>query len=218
VATGRKLKLKQRAERMEETRRRIARATYELHCTVGPAHTTISAVAERAGVQRLTVYHHFPDERELHQACVQYHLDVAPPPDPQAWRQVADSQVRLRQGLGELYAYFHQHEALLVNVVRDVALVLERLGGDPPEALGRFLALPDQLRDALVAGWVTDGEPAPLLRATLGLAVDFATWHTLVRRQGLDEGQTLTLMINLVSCAAALSGGSAPPSSLDGGR
>jgi hypothetical protein len=131
---------------------------------------------------------------------VQYHLAVSPPPDPQAWRQVADPQVRLRQGLGELYAYFRRHEALLRNVVRDVALVLERLGGEAPEALGRFLALPGQWQAALAAGW----PPAPLLEATIGLAVDFPTWHTLVRRQGLAETQARDLMVRLVACAAAV--------------
>src|SRR3954464_11838351 len=99
MPTGRKLTLKHRAARMEETRRRIAKATYELHCTVGMAQATISAIAERAGVQRLTVYRHFPDERELYQACTQYGLDVDPPPDPAAWLRVTDPEARLRQGL-----------------------------------------------------------------------------------------------------------------------
>ncbi len=210
VAAGRKLKLKQRAERMEDTRRRIARATYELHATVGPAQTTISAIAARAGVQRLTVYHHFPAERELHQACVQYALALDPPPDPAAWRGVADPQTRLRHGLREWYGYFRRHESLLLNVSRDVPLLLPRFGGDIPAALAGFLALPHQLRDALAEGW--PGPPErPLLLATLGLAVDFPTWHTLVRRQGLDEAQTLALMVHLVECAAALPAPAAPP-------
>src|SRR6266571_1235941 len=144
MATGRKLQLKQRAVRMEETRQRIARATYELHATVGPLQTTISAVADRAGVQRLTVYHHFPDEWQLHEACVEYALALDPPPDPTAWHQVVDPLARLHHGLMELYAYFRRNESLLRNVARDVPLVLPRYGGHVPEALAGFLALPDQ--------------------------------------------------------------------------
>jgi AcrR family transcriptional regulator len=202
MATGRKLKLKKRAERMEETRRRIAHATYELHCTLGPAKTTISAIAERAGVQRLTVYHHFPHERDLLQACTQYGLALDPPPDPTAWRQVADPLRRLRQGLRELYAYFRRNESLLSNVSRDAPLMLPRYGGDVPEAIAAFLALPTQLGDALAQDWTADPAP-PLLLASLGLAVDFQTWHTLVRRQGLDDAQAVELMVRLACCVSA---------------
>jgi AcrR family transcriptional regulator len=200
VPTGRKLKLRQRAERMDETRRCIARATYELHATVGPALTTISAVAERAGVQRATVYHHFPRERELHQACVEYAVSLDPPPDPQAWRLIADPTMRLRLGLAQLYGYFRRNEALLTNVSRDVALVLERLGGEPPAALAGFLAIPALLRDALAQDCDSPAN-APLLAAVLLLAVDFGTWQTLVRRQGLDDDQVVELMARVADCA-----------------
>ncbi len=202
---GRKLKLKQRAERMEETRCRIARATYELHATVGPALTTISAVAERAGVQRATVYHHFPEERGLHQACVEYAVSLDPPPDPAAWRMVADPASRLRLGLAELYGYFRRNEALLTNVSRDVLLVLERLGDEAPPALADFLGLPALLRDALVQDWDNPGE-AVFLAASLLLAVDFGTWRTLVRRQGLDDAQVVEFMVRVAGCGTTARG------------
>src|SRR5687768_13625172 len=96
---GRKLRLKARAERMAETHERIARAAYELHASVGPARTTISGIAERAGVQRLTVYKHFPHDRDIFQACTDYFLTLDPPPDPTAWGQVADPPRRLRRAL-----------------------------------------------------------------------------------------------------------------------
>src|SRR5918992_694895 len=98
---GRKLKLKRRAERMEETRRRIVEATVALHTTVGPARTSISAIAERAGVQRLTVYRHFPDEQSLFRACTSHGLAADLPPDPAAWRHIADPEARLRTALAE---------------------------------------------------------------------------------------------------------------------
>src|SRR3954469_20083307 len=90
-ATTRKYELKKRAERQAETRRRIVEATEELHRTVGPARTTISEIAERAGVQRLTVYNHFPEERELFAACSAHFMAEVPPPSPRDWVPVANA-------------------------------------------------------------------------------------------------------------------------------
>ncbi len=73
--------LKRRAERQAQTRRRIVEATVDLHSTLGPARTTISDVAERAGVQRHTVYAHFPTERDLFYACSGLALERDPLPD-----------------------------------------------------------------------------------------------------------------------------------------
>jgi AcrR family transcriptional regulator len=189
---------------MEETRTRIARATYELHATVGPAQTTISAVAERAGVQRATVYKHFPEERDLHGACVDYALGKDPPPDPAAWAAVEDPRERLRTGLGELYGFFARNEGLLGNAVRDIPVVLPWFKGNPPESLLAFSALPGMLRDALAAGWATEDEAS--VRAILALAVDFTTWQALVRREGLSDERAIALFGHLVeSVTVALS-------------
>ena len=200
---GRKLRLKARAERMAETRDRIARAAYELHASIGPARTTISAIAERAGVQRLTVYKHFPHDRDIFQACTGYFLTLDPPPDPTAWGQVADPRQRLRRALAELYAYFRRNESLFENVQRDLPVILEQVGGAPPPNLQANLAQPTLWRDALAAGWPDDAEHAPLRRAALGLAVGFHTWQTLVRQQGLDDVAAVDLMAALVECAAS---------------
>src|SRR5215208_7892783 len=99
----RKYELKKRAERLADTRRRITEATVELHRTVGPAETHISEVARRAGVQRMTVYNHFPDQASLLSACSAHWRKRHPAPDLAGWRAVADSGERLRHGLGELY-------------------------------------------------------------------------------------------------------------------
>ncbi|MFN0070443.1 MAG: TetR/AcrR family transcriptional regulator [Chloroflexota bacterium] len=200
---GRKLRLKARATRMDETRLRIARATYELHASVGPARTTVSAIAERAGVQRLTVYKHFPHDRDIFQACTTYHWELDPPPDPAQWQQIADPEQRLRQALAELYAYFRRNEALLANVARDIALVLEQLDGPPPAAMQAFAALPAQWHAALAKGWPDDAEQASLRDAVMALAIDFATWRTLTQGQHLDDAQAVELMVALVTCAAA---------------
>jgi AcrR family transcriptional regulator len=217
VAAGRKLNLKARAERMAETRRRIVRAAYELHRTVGPTRTTISAIAARAGVQRHTVYQHFPDELTLSGACTEYGLALDPQPDPDALARIPEPEERLRAALAQQYGYYRRNESLLANVVRDAPQQQQRLqaaGLDwqaVPEAVRGFFEQPVRLRDALVPGWGVSGTGDPLLRAALGLAVDFGTWRTLARDQGLDEEQAVELMVRLVLCAAT------PPAPLTGG-
>ena len=114
----RKYELKKRAEQREETRRRIVEAAIDLHRTSGPARTTISAIAEHAGVQRHTVYAHFPDERELGLACSELYMDRNPMPDPDAWEE-AEGEARLRLGLTELYRYYAANEQMMANVLRD---------------------------------------------------------------------------------------------------
>src|ERR687887_388726 len=77
----RKYELKARAERQRRTRERIVQATMELHEEVGPAKTTVAEIARRAGVQRLTVYNHFPQEIELFAACQAHWMELHPLPD-----------------------------------------------------------------------------------------------------------------------------------------
>src|SRR3712207_5648866 len=126
-----KYELKKRAERQEETRLRIARATLELHEILGPALTTRSAIAERAGVTRPTVYSHFPDDLSLGKACSSLELSDNPLPDPAPWQQIADPELRLRMALGELYAYFRRRERFWTNILRDQEMPLTN---DDPEA------------------------------------------------------------------------------------
>ncbi len=114
-----KYKLKRRAERQEETRSRIARAAVELHGTVGPSKTTMSALAQEAGVSRPTIYSHFPDELSLFKACSSLFRSEEPPPEPELWRKIADPEERLRVALAEVYAYYRRTERLLFNVLRD---------------------------------------------------------------------------------------------------
>src|SRR3954451_15823295 len=120
---ARTYELKRRAERQEETRRRIVDAAVELHSTLGPSRTTVQAVAEKAGVTRPTVYAHFPDERALFQACSGHVRETVPPPDPTPWRSIADADERLRPALRALYRYYERLEPLLENVQRDAAVM-----------------------------------------------------------------------------------------------
>ena len=106
----RKYEKKRRAELEAETRRRITEAAVELHGTVGPARTSISAIAERAGVRRSTVYRHFPDEAALFDACSSHWAAANPVPDMAAWASIDDPDERLRTTLDELYAFYRRTE------------------------------------------------------------------------------------------------------------
>ena len=114
---------RRRAEQEAETRQRITEAAMRLHGTVGPAHTTISDVAAEAGVQRGTVYRHFPDAESLFLACSAHWASLNPPPDPSAWARIADPDERLRHALAEMYRWYEWAEPMLVNVTRDAEAV-----------------------------------------------------------------------------------------------
>jgi AcrR family transcriptional regulator len=187
-----------KSEQKSATRRRIVEATVELHSTIGPARTTISAVADRAGVPRLTVYRHFPDQRELELACSALIMAREPLPDPGAWTADTPGE-RLRNGLEELYRYYSRNEGLLANVLRD-AEVLATTREMVELRLTPGLA---RIRDALVAELPVAKDRRRELVAAAELAIDFATWRTLVRRRRLGRRRAAELMTRLVMAAAA---------------
>ena len=116
---ARKYTLKRRAESQAETRQRIVEAAVELHSTIGPADTTVSMIAEKAGVQRHTFYAHFPDERAMLMACSGHALELDPMPDAAAWRAIADQAERLRTALRAIYDWYARNESLMACVLRD---------------------------------------------------------------------------------------------------
>jgi AcrR family transcriptional regulator len=191
----RKYDMKRRAKRQEETRRRIVEATVEMHESVGMARTTISAIAEKAGVQRLTVYRHFPDERALFTACRGYWLAANPPPDPASWSQVLDPEERLRKALAEVYAYHRRTEPMMANLVRDAQVMPLVL-----EIAQPYLQHWERMRYVLATGWGVADERLALLLAALGHALNFQTWRSLVRQQGLGDEQAVEVMVRMVRC------------------
>lgn len=138
MAEKRHYQLKKRAKAQEETRRRITEATIDLHRTVGPAATRISEIARRAGVERVTVYNHFPEDVELFQACSDHWRSLHPVPEPAAWMEIADPAERLRTGLSELYSWYRKTEPMISNVLRDAEL-LPALKSVIDGGLGRYL-------------------------------------------------------------------------------
>ena len=188
-AMNRKYELKERARRRELTRQRIVEAAVDLHTSVGPARTTISAIAERAGVERHTVYAHFPDERALYSACSQHWDSVHPLPDLAAAAAIEDPVRRLRRSLGELYAWYESVEADLALFARDAFIPANA------EALQEMAGRLTASADAIASGWPRRRS----VRAAIGHALDFETWRSLVRRQGLSRAQAVDAMTAFVS-------------------
>ena len=183
--------LKRRAEQQAETRRRIVEAAVELHSSVGPALTTLSQVAERAGVQRHTLYAHFPDERSLYLACSGLTLERDPPPDAEIWRAIADRRERLSIGLLAIYDWYDRNAELTGCVLRDAEY----------HPLTKDIA-------ALRFGpyWAAYQEVLGVAlskrqHAVLGLALSFFTWRTLVREGGLEQEAAVRAMVNAIECA-----------------
>jgi len=193
--------LKRRAERQDETRQRIVRAAIELHQTTGPAATTISQIAERAGVGRVTVYRHFPDELTLARACSGLYFEQNPAPDPERWRTIADPDERLRAALDETYAYHRANRPMLSHVLADAR--------DHP-VMAPYHEHWRRAVDVLLAGRGLRGRRRTALRAALGLALSFDTWRTLCPEHGLADEQAVELMLRVTrpdGPGAARSGG-----------
>jgi AcrR family transcriptional regulator len=200
-----KYKLKKRAERQEDTRRRIARATLELHESIGPSLTTRSAIAERAGVGRPTVYSHFPDDLSLGMACSSLEMSENPLPDPGPWREISDPERRLRVALADLYDYFRRRERLWANILRDLEMPRSKDDAEAQETddetMKPVLAHWERMKETLAEGWGASDGSFWLLRGAIGVALDFQTWRTMTREQGLSEEQAIELMAGMVRCA-----------------
>ena len=197
MGTSRRYELKLRAERQEETRQRIVDAAVHLHTTRGPSRTTVQAIAAEAGVTRPTVYAHFPDERSLFEACSGHVRETTPPPDPTPWRAIADPADRLTTALRELYRYYELLEPLLENVQRDVGLM--PIVAEINEDRVRYL---EEVRDLLVEPWMSRNGDGARPRRAIGHALEFATWQSLVRRQGCKPDEAVRLMVALARAAA----------------
>jgi AcrR family transcriptional regulator len=188
---------KLRAEQQSETRRRIVQAVYELHGEIGPARTTISAIAERAGVERLTVYRHFADEGEIFAACNAHFMAETPPPHPAAWAGVTEPAGRLRAVLLTFYGYYRRTEDRLGLALRDAE-------GLPALAavLEPWLRFIESVRDDLGAAWAPSDDARPKLAAAIGHALRFETWRSLAQAEGMSDAEAADLMVELVRIAA----------------
>lgn len=193
----RKYEKKRRAEAEAQTRLRITESAVELHGSLGPARTSMSAVAEHAGVRRSTLYRHFPDERALFGACSAHWREANPRPDISRWEEVEGPDARLALALEEMYAYYRRAGGMLDKLLRDegsVPVVAEQFA-----PFHQFLAT---AADILMKGRSLRGNAAKRTRAAIGHALAFRTWQDLTGAQGLDDNQAAALMSALVAAAA----------------
>jgi AcrR family transcriptional regulator len=189
-------RMKRRAELEEQTRLRITESAVELHERLGPGHTSISAIAENAGVRRSTVYRHFPDERALMTACTAHWFATHTPPDIAGWATVEEPDKRLRRALHDLYGYYRSTGSMLDRSLRD-ATVSPLVG----EMLGGYRAYLVAAADALMAGRPERGRARRRARAAIGHALTFPTWRSLTGEQGLADPEAADLMCRLVTPA-----------------
>jgi len=201
---ARRYRKRRRAEQERRTRERITEAAVRLHGTVGPARTTVSGVAKEAGVQRATVYRHFPDEVSLFAACTARYWATHPMPDLAAWSSISDSEARLRHALGEMYALYRRTEGMLEKTSRDAPLV--EAMARPVEQFRGYLSA---AAAAIIAGRPERGHALRRVQAAVGHAVSFPTWQSLVRQQGLEDAEAVAMMAALVESA----GGARPATS-----
>lgn len=188
---ARRYRQRKRAKDQEETRERIVEATISLHQEIGGPATTISAIAERAEVERATVYRHFPDERALLEGCTGHYLAQNPPPDPARWAAIDDGMARLRTALEEIYAYHRQTEVMMARAAIDVPQMPVLA-----EVLSPMFAYWESVGNLLAAPWAGE-EKASLYRAAIGHAIAFFTWQSLVRNEGLVEDEAIALMLGV---------------------
>ncbi len=188
---ARKYTLKKRAEQLADTRRRIVEATVDLHGTVGPAATTLSMIAERAGVQRHTLYAHFPDERSLFMACSGLTFERDPLPDAADWSQVPDVRERLCTGLAAIYGWYSRNAELAACVLRDaehhaMTRDVTELRFGPPMA---------SYREVLGSG-LTQHQ-----RLLLAVALNFHSWRTLASEGGLSPAQAAEVFSDAITAS-----------------
>ena len=179
-----------------DTRRRIVEATVELHEEVGPAATTITAIAERAGVQRLTVYRHFPDDEALLTACSAHWTERHPVPDPSRWLGIEDPRQRLEEALAEIYGYYRDGARMVEKVLRDEEEISELA-----QVLAPWHEYMREVAGGLAAGWGTDTRRQRTVRAAVAHTLDFLTWRSLAA-QGLSDEEIGELMVGLVADVA----------------
>jgi AcrR family transcriptional regulator len=194
----RKYEKKRRAEAEAQTRRRITESAVELHGTLGPARTSMKAVADHAGVPRSTVYRHFPDEEALFGACSAHWAAENPPPDVTAWEKIEDPEERLEVALGELYAYYRRAGGMLDKLLRDegaVPMVAELFA-----PFRQFLAA---IAEILMRRRGLRGRARVRVRGAIGHAISFRTWQQLTAEEGLDDERAAELMARLVGAAGS---------------
>ena len=188
--------MRRRAEQVDRTRERITEATVRLHTTIGPSAASMSAIAEEAGVTRLTLYRHFASRDELFEACMSHWAERHPGPDVEGWRAIPLSRGRARRALREVYDYYRRNGSDLAPLYRDFVAW-------PESAQLRAGAQAGEMVDALLDGVRRRGAPLKRLRAAAGHALAFGTWRSLAVDQGLSDDEAVDLAVGFLQAASA---------------
>jgi AcrR family transcriptional regulator len=190
-------KMKRRAELEAQTKQRITESAVELHGSLGPAHTSMKAVAEHAGVPRSTVYRHFADEEALFGACSACWAAENPPPDVSRWEEIDDPSERLEAALDELYAYYRRAGGMLDKLLRDE-------GSVPMVAklFAPYHQLMEMITEILMRRRGLRGKARDRTRAAIGHAISFRAWQQLTEDEELGDESAAELMRRLVGAAA----------------
>ncbi len=198
MKVARKYRMKRRAESQAKTRERIVDAAIHLHETRGVKETTISEIAERAGVERLTVYRHFPDELSLVRACSGHWFELNPLPDTSTWAGMADHVARTERALLSLYIHYRRTEAMWNNALRDESDVpaVKTVMKEAHEYLKAFV------KD-LSEAWKPQSHQREILQAALSHSVQFYTWQSL-KKQRMRDPQIAQLMVLLFTAVRNL--------------
>jgi AcrR family transcriptional regulator len=188
--------MRQRRNAIAHTRERIVAAAFDLHATIGPSRTTISGIADRAGVQRHTVYAHFPDIDALYEACTDHGMRITGMPDPAAWSLIDDPSERCARGIRDLAAWYRANERMLTSVLADVDPLAP--AAENPDAFERRMT---EIRERLIEPWRVPDATRPLLSAILTHAIAYTTWRSLVGA-GLTDPEASTVLLALVERVA----------------
>lgn len=191
--------MQRRASNVDETRRRITEAAVRLHTTVGPSETSFAAVAEAAGVTRLTLYRHFANRDELFTACMSHWRALHPPPDPTTWTTVRSFERRLRLAVRDLYAWYAENAGDLEPIYRDAAFTpagTRRARRENIERMADAVLLPDD-----------DAAGGHAVRAALGHILGFPTWWSLAMEEGCSRDEAVELAVRFVLAATSAHGG-----------
>jgi AcrR family transcriptional regulator len=190
-------RMQRRAEQVDATRERVIAATARLHTTIGPANTSVAAIAEEAGVTRLTVYRHFADLDVLFEACRAHWRAENPPPDISAWTGIPDLETRARIALTRLYGWFREHADELFPIYRDFASM-------PESSQERTRAENRRVGDFLVGDPVPAGAAGRRLRAAARHVLDYRTWRSLAINHDLGDADAVEVGVRLLVALAAV--------------
>lgn len=165
-----------------------------LHASVGPRATTVSAIAEKASVTRLTVYRHFPDEESLVSACAAHWSELHPRPSAESWSTIDDPVQRLRTALAETYAWARPAAPMMAMIHRDLDAM--------PDFVRQFLTADEKTRvAALSRGFRARGRVSHRLAAALAHALRLSTWQSLCLDADLTDQETIDIMVGAVIAA-----------------